>query len=181
MNLTLPPSLNWLGFVALAAILVVGALVWRWHVRRKARTRLEPDPPVCRLPLFPAVHGTIDVPQQKINDLAKQLQRIHLAAWETFGAIYGIPNPHPIAVSKILLQMGVVDPKHQHIMWNLPRGPITARIQDSLPYHFAGEIHNVFRCSQFGSRFINESRDHADSEAARRVHRWIEENYGGGF
>lgn len=176
--MTLPPALDWIGWVAVVFVVVAFILAFVKMRLKKRADRLKPRPPVCRLPLFPPVHGTIAVGQHEVDTWAKRLRRIYFEAWEEFGLIYGIGDPHPLAVSRIFLTLDEVRPDHKHIMWSLPRGPITARVQDTLPFHFAGEIHNVFRCSQFGPTNIYHTISPADLAAARRVQAWISDQWG---
>ena len=176
--MTLPPALDWIGWLAFGMVVVAFALAFVKQRMKKKADRLKPKPPVCRLPLFPEVCGTLDFSQEQINLLAKKLRETYFLLWEEVGTIYGIPNPHPISVSTILLSPDLIEDEHPHIVWRAPRGVLEARVQPGLVRWFALELHNVFRCSQFGVNHIYVPRDHVDSDSIIRTQNWIEEKWG---
>ena len=172
----MPPL--WLG-LAISALAIAGfAIAFAVQRRKKVADKLKPKPPECRLPLFPMVHGTFDFTKGDLYLLAKRLRRVYFGAWKEFGRIYNIRDPHPLAVSRIYVKKEAILPDHPHVVWNAPRGSLGLRVQAGMEYWFAGELHNVFRCSQFGVNHINKTKNPADAARAARAQAWIEEKWG---
>ena len=167
----------YIGWLAVAVIAVAFTAAFVAQRRRKAADHLKPKPPECRLPLFPMVHGTFDFTKGDLYILAKGLRRIYFEAWRKFGRIYGIDDPHPLAVSRIYVKKEAVLPDHPHVVWNAPRGSLGLRVQPDMEYWFASELHNVFRCSQAGVAHISKPKNPADAARAVKVQAWIEEEY----
>lgn len=178
MTYALPEALNWFGWAALGALVGGFALLWRWHRRRKARTRLEPDPPVCALPAFPSVHGRVETPQETVDKWAGRLRSIYMVAWPSFAKIYLVQEAlRPIPIEKVFLHVGPVDDDRRPILWRAPHGRVDAQMQEALPYWWACELHNIFRFAYFGMEAIYDERDPDDLMRMNMAVEWINRCY----
>jgi len=177
MTYVLPESLNWLGWAAMGAIIAGFALLWRWYRRRKAATRLEPDPPVCRLPGFPSVHATVDVLQGEVDTWAGRMRSIYTLAWTIFISVYSTKDARPMPIEKVYLTLEPVDDDHRPILWRAPHPLVTVQIQKALPYWWAAELHNIFRYANFGMDHIYNERNPDDLMRMNLAAEWIDRSY----
>lgn len=177
--MTLAASLDWLGWACLGAIVAGTVYMWVQHRRRKALTRLEPNPPVTRLPNFPSVHATVETPQTTVDEWAGRLRSIYLVAWSAFNEVYVLEEPpRPIPVDKIYLVIGPVDDDHRPIVFFPGAGLVKIQMQPSLPYWWAMELHSIFRFAHFGQTHIYQERNPDDLMRMNMAVEWVHRCYG---
>ena len=66
---------------------------------------------------------------------------------------------------------------HPNVMWSRAGDRIVLKIQPEMYWHFAGEVHNLFRFGMYGPGSDKLTYDDADREAALMVRDWIVKRY----
>ncbi len=151
---------GWLVLVAIIAACIFA------YTRVKRRQVRPPTVYAVRLDGFAAVHLPIRIPHNDGVALANRLRDIYVSLWAELSLIYDT-TPLPLFITDIALVDGEVEPGHPHVVWHAPALKMRARVQETLPFWFAGELHNVFRYQKFGMGRIYLS-DYKPTEDERR-------------
>lgn len=190
------PLAGWIGWLALAVIVVVTAYVW-YRFRKTKNAPSEFTHWTVRVFGFGVVH----VPKLKLWDkqnppehpeqwpmpitpdmasvMAHKLKDAWTVLWLEMIKIYGNSPKGGWPVTYLKLENTVEDMPgdHKHVYWNAPHGSFGLLIADDMVYWFARECHNVFRCMMYGIDNIYDTLDRDDLDKAMQVEEWISENY----
>lgn len=168
-----------LGLIVTAVLLAAFVVVFVLQRRRKARDT-SAHYAIATVDGFPITH----VPKEAVasveeaREVVVKLKEVYVTSWAAFSGIYGkVTRAAPI--DTIGMSLGPVHPKHENVVWFAPSSKMRLRFQDSMYYHFAGELHNMFRFNLYGIKYIDKMKGKADRKRAIRVQVWIEDNYKG--
>jgi hypothetical protein len=168
----------WIGWLAVAVIATAFAAAFVAQRRRKANKK--PSHYVVLVDNFPVTH----VPRKAVESMedAREVvvgfRGVYRASWAVFGGIYN-ESTRAAPIDTIGMSLGAVHPTHPNVVWFAPTSKMRLRFQDSMHYHFAGELHNMFRFNLYGIEYIHLSKDKMDRACAIKTRAWIDEHYGG--
>ena len=178
----LPPEYDWIGYLAVAVIVVGFVALFLWQRREKARDTDTHWP--VKKPGFPRVYLPNEVGPSEGDEIVLQLQAAARAAWNKFNAVYRTSSMR-YPIGDIWLTRDIVSAEHPEVAWYVPgrhqyqhEGDLHLRIQDAMFYWFVGELHNCFRWQLHRDReLIYETVDETDLARARAVQAWIDATY----
>ena len=129
---------------------------------------------------FPITHVPTDGVSSRKEARASvvKLKEVYKTAWHIMSEDYGVVDPREAPIESIGMSTAPVHPEHNEVVWFAPTSKMRLRFQPSMYYHFAGELHNMFRFNMHGVKWIHIPKDEDDAARAAEVQRWIEENYG---
>ena len=174
MTYVLSESLNWLGWLA-AAVIILGTayLFYRQRKKKESDTRSHH---IVLLDGFPIVHIPISLSRERAEKIAANLQNVYTRLWASIAKSYCL-TPAPMPIATIGSSLFEVDPEHPHVLWIAPRDKVFLRVQPTMYYWFARELHNIFRYRTFGMQWIYVARDEADDNNIIDIEQWIKENF----
>lgn len=156
---------------------VVGAgilyLVWSWWHNTRDH---EGNHWTILLDGFPIVHIPSAHPRDKAWNIASLLKLTYTLVWDRLLSAYS-GGPESAAIAVIGCSDGVVDESHPNILWPAPRDKIFMKVQPTMYYWFARELHNVFRYQIYGIRNIYKPVNDQDAKTIADVEAWIDETY----
>ena len=161
--------------VLLAAFVVVFVL------QRRSKANSIPAHYVVLVDGFPVTH----VPREAVVSMKEArgyvvgLKEAYRVSWAVFSGIYN-ESTREAPIDTIGMSVDPVHAEHPEVVWFAPTSRMRLRFQDSMRYHFVGELHNMFRFNMYGIEYIYKMKNKADGKRAARVQTWIEENYEGG-
>ena len=168
----------WPGF-AVSGILIA-VFVYLFVLQRRRKARQVPSHYVVLVDGFPVTH----VPREAVVSMSEArryvvgLKEAYRASWDVFKGIYGkVTREAPI--DTIGMSLDPVHESHPEVVWFAPTSKMRLRFQDSMYYHFVGELHNMFRYNLYGIQWISKTKNIADARKASSVAEWIENEYRG--
>jgi hypothetical protein len=167
----------WLGFVVSGILIAVFVYLFVQQRRRKANQ--VPKHYVVLVDGFPATH----VPREAVATMEEArgyvvgLKVAYRASWAVFKGIYK-QSTREAPIDNIGMSMGPVHESHPDVVWFAPTSRMRLRFQPSMRYHFAGELHNMFRYNLYGITYIYKMKNKADKARAAKAQAWIESTYG---
>ena len=170
----------WLGWIALALILTAFTLAFVKQRMNKTEEKLNPSHYVVNtVDDFPTTH----VPREAVASFADAeaavvaLDKVYDYAWAMFGEFYSAPFERSAPIDTIGMSLGPVHPDHKDVVWFAPSSKMRLRFQPTMRFHFAGELHNMFRFNLHGIKHIYKTKDAADKARALKVQAWIKGEY----
>ena len=164
-------------WLIIALVAVVFAVVF--VAQRRSKAEKIPSHYVVLVDGFPVVH----VPREAVLTMKEArgyvvgLKEAYRASWAVFSDIYGkVTREAPI--DTIGMSVDPVHKTHPEVVWFAPTSKMRLRFQDSMYYHFVGELHNMFRYNLYGVEWISKTKNIADAKKASRAAEWIEKEYG---
>jgi hypothetical protein len=165
-------NLDWLGWLWLAFMLAAVAATWVWHTRRKARTSEESNLERFSIDGFADCHYPTGVAGVvMLLRLAMIRDEVMAHCEDTYY------SQQDWIVPKVALIFGEPSEKHPNVEWSRAGDRIVLRIQDGMYWHFAGEVHNVFRYGMHGVGSSDHTYGDADRKAAFAVRTWVKAMY----
>jgi hypothetical protein len=166
-------GMAWLGWV-LAALIIIGWFVYWNHFRKGTRVESGLAGPYqidgfadCH---YPENLGEWKTELLKLVDIRNDVFRY---------CEFAYANESRWIVPKVTLIFGKPRKDHPNVMWSRSGDRIVLRIQPDMYWHFAGEVHNVFRFGIWGPGSDKLTYSNADKAAAVKVRDWIAKTYGG--
>jgi hypothetical protein len=190
------PLPGWIGWIALAVIIIGSAYMW-YRFRKDKNRKSEFTHWTVRIQGF----GEIYVPKLRLwdkqdmpehpeqwpksitqdgaNVMACKLVDVWTELWLEMIKIYkhSPKGGWPVAYLKIENMVEEMPKAHKHVYWNAPHGSMGLLLADDMVYWFARECHNVFRCMMHGINHIYDTMDRDDLDKATQVEKWIADNY----
>ncbi|MHC4371005.1 MAG: hypothetical protein ACYSW8_25630 [Planctomycetota bacterium] len=169
-------AMAWLGW-ALAGMMVAGG-VYMFVRQRRKKANEPPDDLIGPIPIdgFAYCHVPIDL--ELHMTVLYELEAIRDAVWSICKETYKFEPKSPFwVVSKVALCWEEIEAAHPHVEWDPPAGRIRLRIQKNMNWHFAGEVHNVFRWMMYGPLWVDETKSKKDAKRAVSIQDWIAKTY----
>ena len=165
-----------IGWIALAVIVVAFTLALVKQRMKKANK--APSHYVVLVDGFPTTHVPREaVPtMQEARAVVVMLKEAYRASWAVLEGIYDKPM-REAPIDTIGMSLGPVHKDHPEVVWFAPTSKMRLRFQPSMYYHFAGELHNMFRFNLHGIEYIYKMKNTADRMRAMEARAWIRENY----
>ncbi len=166
-----------IGFILAAALITALVVVFVLQRRRKANQ--VPKHYVVLVDGFPITH----VPREAAATMEEArgyvvgLKEAYRASWAVFNGIYK-QSTREAPIDNIGMSMGPVHEDHPEVVWFAPTSRMRLRFQPSMRYHFAGELHNMFRYNLYGITYIYKMKNKADKARAAKAQAWVESTYG---
>jgi hypothetical protein len=167
-----------IGLIITAVLVAAFVVVFVQQRRRKANQ--VPKHYVVLVDGFPVTH----VPREAVATMeeargyAVGLKEAYRASWAAFKGIYG-ESTGEAPIDTIGMSVNPVHKSHPEVVWFAPTGKMRLRFQPTMRYHFAGELHNMFRYNLYGIEYIYKTRNEADNARAIEAQLWIENNFDG--
>lgn len=171
--MTLPASLDVVGWISLGIIALAFIL---YFIKRQLSKPDDRSHHVILLNLFPVVHIPRELSREEAEKIANALRDVYVITWAKLSSVYNV-STYPMPVSVIGSTMSEVSSEHPHILWLAPRDKVYLRIQDSMYYWFALELHNMFRYTLYGMGGIYPSEGGQGIHEAEKAVKWIKEKY----
>jgi len=169
--LPLPPHLDWVGWLATGIIFASWFIYWRkFRKGKRVESNLRGPIPIEG---FADCHFPKDLEEWESTLL--RLVDIRNDVFRHCELKYG--NTARWIVPKVALIYGEPSKKHPNVKWSRSGDRITLKIQPKMFWHFAGEVHNVFRFGLHGPGADRMTYGHDDTAAAVAVQTWIAERY----
>ena len=173
--LTLPPHLDWIGWLG-AAILIVGYFVVRYYFKKKqAEPSLNGLSGPYGIDGFADCHYPEDLAEWKTELLKLVAIRDDVFRYCEFA----YANESRWIAGKLALIYGEPSKDHPNVKWSRAGDRITLRLQPDMYWHFAGEVLNVFRFGIWGPGSDKMTYSDADYKATVKIQDWIEKTYKG--
>lgn len=144
-------------------------LLYRMHRRKAAEQRSHH---VITPVQFPPVHVPLAVGLEDARNIAETLSATYREAWAAFDAIYQASGQQ-FPVSTVGCTMGECHSEHPHVYWSRGSSKIVLRIQSTMYYWFARELHNVYRYTLRGVDGIYNTFSSDDRANALAAEQWI--------
>jgi hypothetical protein len=171
--LTLPPHLDWIGWLG-ATILIVGYFVVRYYfLKKQAEPSLNGLSGPYGIDGFADCHYPEDLAEWKTELL--KLVDIRDNVFEHCAMLYSTTEEW--IVPKLALVYDTLDETHPNVFWSRSAGRIVLEVQDDMYWHFAGEVHNVFRFGMYGPGSDRTTYSPQDCRDAAMIQKWIRERY----
>jgi hypothetical protein len=161
----------WIGYIV-AGLAILGFIVAFVVQRRKKATDTRSHHTVL-LDGFPIVHIPISLSREEAERISKKLRYTYVKTWAQMIKIYG-EDVGEMPIATIGSSLFEIDPEHRHIKWPMPRDKVFLRVQPSMYYWFAGELHNMFRYLLHGTQWVYNTKDSTDKKFANKAYRWID-------
>jgi hypothetical protein len=191
------PLPGWMGWIALAVVIVVFGYLWyrfrkaknadsvltHWTVRINGFGKVY----VPKLELWskeePPEHPEqwpVPITPDMASVMAHKLRDVWTDVWLTMIQTYkhSPKGGWPVTYLKLENTVEAMLEGHKHVSWYAPHGSMRLLMADDMAYWFARECHNVFRCMMLGIPHIYDTVDREDLEEALLVEDWISKNYG---
>ena len=168
-----------IGWIALALILTAFTLAFVKQRMNKAEEKLNPSHYVTLVDRFPVTH----VPREAVASMEEAreavvgLKEAYRATWHVMSEEYGVVDPREAPIDTIGMSLGPVHEDHPEVVWFAPSSKMRLRFQPTMRYHFAGELHNMFRFNLHGIKHIYKTKNAADKARALKVQAWIKGEY----
>jgi hypothetical protein len=139
-----------------------------------------PSHHIILLDAFPVTHVPIGavLDRAEARGVVEGLKAAYRASWRALTGIYG-ETVREAPIDTIGMSLDPVHKDHTNVVWFAPTSKMRLRFQDSMYFHFVGELHNMFRYNLYGIEWIYKTRDSADRRAELAARDWIEDTYGG--
>jgi hypothetical protein len=166
-----------LGLIITAA--AIAAFIVLFVLQRRRKARHVSAHYVVLVDGFPVTH----VPREAVVSMSEArryvvgLKEAYRASWAAFRGIYSTTT-WEAPIDTIGMSLGPVHKSHPEVVWFAPTSKMRLRFQDSMCYHFAGELHNMFRYNLYGIMYINKMKNDEDAKMASAAAEWIEKEYG---
>jgi hypothetical protein len=157
---------------------IFGYMIYEQQRRKAEDTRSHHKISLSR---FPTVDVPVALSRVKAKSIARKLKRTYLHTWDALAEIYNVgPIVRAAPIAKIGMSMDPVDPpKHPHIRWT--GDAVHIKVQPEMYYHFAGELHNMFRYYLYGrdeQGYIKKPKTPEELHIAQAAYLWIQMMYG---
>ena len=167
-------AMAWLGWV-LAGVMVA-TTVWAFWRQRKKRTEGGWDNGLTGpIPIegFADCHYPEDLDEWESKLLT--LVDVRDNVMQHCTAVYATTERW--IVPKLALVYDTLDEKHPNVFWSRAGDRIVLKVQDDMYWHFAGEVHNVFRFGMYGPGSDKKTYSPQDRKDALAVRAWVAERY----
>ena len=159
--------------------ILLAAFVWAFVAQRgRKASDTRSHYAVASVYGFPITH----VPREAVSspeearEVVVGFKRVYRKVWSEFSLIYGVET-RAAPIDTIGMSLDPVHPDHEDVVWFAPTSKMRLRFQDSMHYHFAGELHNMFRYNLYGIKHIYKTKDDADLAIATSVKSWIKKRF----
>jgi hypothetical protein len=168
---------SWVGWAVLAIIVIVFTTVFIAQRRsKKDQTRSHY---VVLVDAFPVTHVPVGAVEdyQAARRVVVRLKEAYRVSWAVMSRIYEELDAREAPIDTIGMSLGPVHNQHPDVVWFAPTSKMRLRFQDSMYYHFAGELHNMFRLNLYGISYMSTAKNPKDAKRMAKVSAWIEEKY----
>lgn len=153
--------------IVILAVIAIFCILLYFQIKRKKNDTVDLD----RVPLarFADVFTPGELPDEESDRIGRNLRVAQRTVYKQCYKIYGITEDIPWIVDKIsVVDRDVVEPKHKFVVWHKGAGRIILKLQPSMYFWFAREVHNVFH---HGAGAVEEVK-------WKQVEQWIQDKYG---
>lgn len=167
----------WIGW--LVVILVIAAFIVVFVAQRRRKARQVPSHHIILLDAFPVTHVPVGavLDRAEARGVVESIKEAYRATWAALKGIYGV-TVREAPIDTIGMSLGIVSKNHHNVVWFVPSSKMRLRFQDSMQYHFAGELHNMFRYNLYGIEWIYKSKNKVDIAHITKALAWIDKQYG---
>ena len=167
---------SWVGWAILCIVVIVFTTVFIAQRRSKDAPRSHY---IVLLDAFPATHvpaGAVES-MEEARRVVSLLKEAYRASWAVMSRIYEELDAREPPIEVIGMSTAPVHTHHPDVVWFAPTSKMRLRFQDSMYYHFAGELHNMFRLNLYGITYMYTAKNPKDAKRMAKVSAWIEEKY----
>jgi hypothetical protein len=166
---------GWIGWLAVGIIVAV-TVIYAIKFHRGKRTDSDLIGPIPK-DGFAYCHYPKDLGTARGEILLELLQEVRDQVWSKCAESYGHVLTEKWIVSKLTVKHGEVDPEHLDVRWKFGAQQIILRIQDTMYFHFAGEVHNVYRHMMYGPLWVGKTKSGRDRRCLVNVQEWIAQTF----
>ena len=162
----------------LITALVIAGFIAAFVAQRRRKANSASTHYVVLVDGFPVVH----IPREAAASASEArgyvvgLKEAYRASWAAFNGIYDA-SAREAPIDTIGMSLDPVHKDHPEVVWFAPTSKMRLRFQDSMRYHFAGELHNMFRYNLYGIEWIYRTKDRKDTERYVEALAWVEKEY----